>query len=135
MMLLLEFSIRAQAEHHIAVGCYVTIVHKNGVHYKQFALPQGATPEGGSKRNEVLDCCVLAEAAPYARGITNWDYEEKLNLATIPGREQERVRTRLPQYRLNDRGGLGSGWNIYPNELWCERAATRANYRFRLAVR
>jgi len=52
---------------------------------------------------------VLAEAALYARGITNWDYEEKLNLATIPGREQERVQTRPPQYRVNDRGGLGSG--------------------------
>ena len=86
-------------------------VMKNGVAYKQFSLPQGATPEGGTKRNEVLDCHVLAEAALYARGVTNWDYEERLNIATIPTDEEETAQPHRRQ-RVNDRGGLGSGWTI-----------------------
>jgi phage terminase large subunit GpA-like protein len=57
-------------------------VFKAGQEYKQFALPD-VVPEGGTKRNEPLDCCVLGLAAFYARGAVNWEAEEKNNLRTL----------------------------------------------------
>ena len=96
-----------------------TTVMKNGVAYKQFALPQGATPEGGTKRNEVLDCRVYAEAALYARGVTNWDYEEKLNLATIPGAEKAEAKPQRQRRRSSFvRDALGHDWDTQMSRGW-----------------
>jgi phage terminase large subunit GpA-like protein len=87
-------------------------VIKAGVQYKQFELPPG-------QQNEELDCAVLAHAAFYARGMPNYDFEERLNLATIPipGGEQKKKQVARsvrddPFDRRGDRGGLGRGWNI-----------------------
>jgi phage terminase large subunit GpA-like protein len=53
-------------------------IFKSGVEYKEFSLPST-----GNKRNEELDCAVMAHAALYARGQINMDFEEKQNLKTI----------------------------------------------------
>jgi phage terminase large subunit GpA-like protein len=60
-------------------------VFKAGVQFKKFGLP--AT---GSRRNEELDCAVLAHAALYARGFINWDFEEKQNLLTVVDSEESK---------------------------------------------
>lgn len=54
-------------------------IFKSGVEYKEFSLPST-----GNKRNEELDCAVMAHAALYARGHVNFEFEEKRNLKTIP---------------------------------------------------
>lgn len=90
-----------------------TTVHKSGVAYKQFALPQGATPEGGTKRNEVLDCRVYAEAALYARGHTNWEFEEGRNIVAIPGNEQSQPRPNRPRRSSMIASLMGNrGWDV-----------------------
>jgi len=53
-------------------------VFRSGVQFKQFDLPSV-----GNRRNEELDCAVMAHAALYARGTTNYEYEEKRNLMTV----------------------------------------------------
>jgi phage terminase large subunit GpA-like protein len=53
-------------------------VFKAGVEYKKFDLPAV-----GSRRDEELDCAVLAHAALYARGFVNWDFEERQNQLTV----------------------------------------------------
>jgi phage terminase large subunit GpA-like protein len=59
-------------------------IFKSGVQYKEFSLPST-----GNKRNEELDCAVMAHAALYARGHFNFDFEEKRNLKTIPEQNGE----------------------------------------------
>lgn len=54
-------------------------VFKAGQELKEFRLPLV-----GRRRNEELDCAVLAFAALYARGYTNYEHEERLNQMTIP---------------------------------------------------
>lgn len=53
-------------------------IFRAGVQYKEFALPPT-----GNRRNEELDCAVLAHAALYARGHTNFDFEEKRLRASV----------------------------------------------------
>lgn len=55
-----------------------TSVFLGDAQYKEFCLPSA-----GNRRNEELDCAVMAHAALYARGVTNYEFEEKHNLATI----------------------------------------------------
>lgn len=54
-----------------------------GQSFLEFYMPS-VMPEGSTDHNEALDMRVYSMAAMYARGATNWEYEEKCNLATIP---------------------------------------------------
>jgi phage terminase large subunit GpA-like protein len=85
-----------------------TTVIKAGVEYKEFCLPSV-----GNRRNEELDCAVLAHAALYARGATNFDYEEKQNLKTVvEGNGQIKPQQRRPVRRVSSlvRSLTGSPW-------------------------
>ena len=62
-------------------------VFKAGQELKEFSLPLV-----GNRRNEELDCAVLAFAALYARGYTNYDFEEKVNMATVPDSDAAKAR-------------------------------------------
>jgi phage terminase large subunit GpA-like protein len=81
-------------------------VFRAGVQYKQFSLPTT-----GGVRNEELDCAVLAHAAFYARGLPNYDAEEKRNRGTIPvdGKPEraEQVSMPLPRSRRGWMSGFG----------------------------
>ena len=57
---------------------------KAGREYRVFSKPKIAGPAGD--RNEALDCRVYAHAALYSRGVPNFDYAEKVNLRSIPGK-------------------------------------------------
>ena len=65
----------------LSEDCYSVI--RMGVTYRTFKLPE-ATPEGGTDRNEALDCRVYSLGALYARGAQDWDSLERRNLLTIP---------------------------------------------------
>lgn len=54
----------------------------NGEEVRVFTMPI-VKPEGGTTRNEILDCRVYATAALYACGVPNWDVLEKQNVKTI----------------------------------------------------
>ncbi len=75
-----------------------------GNQYKEFCLPSV-----GSQRNEELDCAVLAHAALYARGVTNYEFEERQNLATVAEKAKElaeRKVLRMQKRRSRMQGGL-----------------------------
>jgi phage terminase large subunit GpA-like protein len=67
-------------------------VFKAGIELKEFRLPLV-----GNRRNEELDCAVLAYAAFYARGHTNFEYEEKMNQLTIA--DSDAAKARLEQQK------------------------------------
>lgn len=77
----------------------------NGQQVTVFEMPTQIA-EDGTDRNEALDKRVYAQAALYIRGVINWEFEEKKNLATIPVSENERdSRPKQPQRRPRR-----SGW-------------------------
>ncbi len=86
-------------------------VYKAGVAYKEFSLPLT-----GNQRNEELDCAVYAWAAFYARGFTNYDFEEKMNLTTVANspqaqaKQQRRQKMAVRQSSSLLRSLRGSGW-------------------------
>lgn len=60
-----------------------------GQSFKVFSMPT-SIPDGGTDRNEALDCRVYAYGALYASGTVNWEHEERLNLKTIEENAQQR---------------------------------------------
>ena len=81
-------------------------IFKSGVEYKEFTLPMV-----GSRRNEELDCAVLAHAALYAKGHFNFEFEEKRNLASVT--EQPAVKPPARKHKIRRPGLLQSiraGW-------------------------
>jgi phage terminase large subunit GpA-like protein len=54
----------------------------NGAKYRIFYMPE-VIADGGTDRNEALDCTVYALAALYARGIPSWRVIENRNKETI----------------------------------------------------
>lgn len=75
-----------------------------GVIYKVFSMPS-IIVEGGTDRNEAIDLRVYAHGALYARGVPNWDFEERRNLARKPVEleEGESEPTLAPSKRKKDR--------------------------------
>jgi phage terminase large subunit GpA-like protein len=69
-------------------------VFKSGVELKEFRLPLT-----GNRRNEELDCAVLSFAAFYARGHTNFEYEEKMNQLTIADSDVAKARAEAEKKR------------------------------------
>lgn len=67
-------------------------IFKSGVQFKEFTLPPT-----GNRRNEELDCAVMAHAALFARGHTNLDWEEKRNRMTVDAAEQGDVMPKADQ--------------------------------------
>lgn len=57
-------------------------VYEAGHLFRVYTMPE-VQAEGSTNRNEALDLRVYAQAALYARGVPNWEFEERKNLRTI----------------------------------------------------
>lgn len=77
----------------------------NGQEIKVFTLPD-VTPEGGTKRNEALDCRVYAHGAYILAtgGVPDWEAEDKYVRSTIIQAKPQQATQQKRRYELNARG-------------------------------